>query len=158
MRKKIILLLGFGIFISIGLGYGSGRIHSYIHPMKEIEGYWEVNYCFNYYPNTYHVYSRVNVMGREINSSADVYGEHHDLKARRNIVFRMIDVSKGIFIGEVSSLSITNNDDHCLHDFLYTPYSISYPVFYKIDNNTILIEQSQGHPIHNFRLLTRNDT
>ncbi|AJJ21282.1 Uncharacterised protein [Yersinia intermedia] len=97
-------------------------------------------------------------MGREINSSADVYGENHVLKARRNIVFRMIDVSKGIFSGEVSSLSITNNNDHCLHDFLYTPYSISYPVFYKIDNNTILMEQSQGHPIHNFRLLTRSDT
>ncbi|OVZ77356.1 hypothetical protein CBW55_03695 [Yersinia intermedia] len=126
--------------------------------MKEIEGYWEVNYCFNYSPNTYHVYSRVNIMGREINSSADVYGENHVLKARRNIVFRMIDVSKGIFSGEVSSLSITNNNDYCLHDFLYTPYSISYPVFYKIDNNAILMEQSQGHPIHNFRLLTRSDT
>lgn len=25
--EKIILLLGFGIFISIGLGYGSGRIY-----------------------------------------------------------------------------------------------------------------------------------
>lgn len=158
MRAKIIFILIFSVFISIGLGYGAGRIYSYIHPMKQIEGYWEVNYCFNHSPNTYHVYSRVNIMGREIKSSADVYGENHDLKARRNIVFRVVDASKGVFIGDVLSLSIYNNDDNCLYDFLNTPYAISYPVFYKLDENTILIEQSQGHPIHNFRLLTRSDT
>lgn len=144
-----------GISLGLILGYGAGRSYYYIHPMSDIEGYWEVNYNFNHLDENYHVYSRVSIIKREINSSADVYDDAGNIKARRNIVFTAVDVNKNIFVGKVLSLSMVNNEDRYLYDFLNTPYSVSHPIFYKLNENTILMEQSQGHPVNNLRLLTR---
>lgn len=144
-----------GISLGLILGYGAGRSYYYIHPMSDIEGYWEVNYNFNHLDENYHVYSRVSIIKREINSSADVYDDAGNIKARRNIVFTAVDVNKNIFVGKVLSLSMVNNEDRYLYDFLNTPYSVSHPLFYKLNENTILMEQSQGHPVNNLRLLTR---
>ncbi|MEQ9722570.1 hypothetical protein ABQG65_15515 [Yersinia alsatica] len=155
MRKKIIKLMFLGISLGLILGYGAGRSYYYIHPMSDIEGYWEVNYNFNHLDENYHVYSRVSIIKREINSSADVYDDAGNIKARRNIVFTAVDVNKNIFVGKVLSLSMVNNEDRYLYDFLNTPYSVSHPIFYKLNKNTILMEQSQGHPVNNLRLLTR---
>lgn len=155
MRKKIIKLTFLGISLGLILGYGAGRSYYYIHPMSDIEGYWEVNYNFNHLDENYHVYSRVSIIKREINSSADVYDDAGNIKARRNIVFTAVDVNKNIFVGKVLSLSMVNNEDRYLYDFLNTPYSVSHPIFYKLNENTILMEQSQGHPVNNLRLLTR---
>lgn len=155
MRKKIIKLMFLGISLGLILGYGAGRSYYYIHPMSDIEGYWEVNYNFNHLDENYHVYSRVSIIKREINSSADVYDDAGNIKARRNIVFTAVDVNKNIFVGKVLSLSMVNNEDRYLYDFLNTPYSVSHPIFYKLNENTILMEQSQGHPVNNLRLLTR---
>lgn len=155
MRKKIIKLMFLGISLGLILGYGAGRSYYYIHPMSDIEGYWEVNYNFNHLDENYHVYSRVSIIKREINSSADVYDDAGNIKARRNIVFTAVDVNKNIFVGKVLSLSMVNNEDRYLYDFLNTPYSVSHPLFYKLNENTILMEQSQGHPVNNLRLLTR---
>lgn len=155
MRKKIINLMLLSVFLGLILGYGTGRSYHSIHPMSDIEGYWEVNYNFNHLDENYHVYSRVSIIKREINSSADVYDDAGNIKARRNIVFNAVDVNKNIFVGKVLSLSIVNSEDRYLYDFLNTPYSVSHPIFYKLNENTILMEQSQGHPVNNLRLLTR---
>lgn len=155
MRKKIINLMLLSVFLGLMLGYGTGRSYYSIHPMSDIEGYWEVNYNFNHLDENYHVYSRVSIINREINSSADVYDDAGNIKARRDIVFTAVDVNKNIFVGKVLSLSIVNNEDRYLYDFLNTPYSVSHPIFYKLNENTILMEQSQGHPVNNLRLLTR---
>ncbi|WP_235801383.1 hypothetical protein [Yersinia pekkanenii] len=97
-------------------------------------------------------------MEREIKSSADVYDASHRVKARRDIVFSVLDVSNNIFTGKVLALSIINNDDSkYLNDFLNTPYTISHPIFYRLNRNTIFLEQSQGHPVDSLRLLTRAD-
>ncbi|WP_145599996.1 hypothetical protein, partial [Yersinia frederiksenii] len=117
--------------------------------------YWEVNYDFSHLNENYHVHSRVSIINREINSSADVYDDANYIKARRNIVFDIVDVDQNIFIGKISSLSMVNNSDRYLYDFLNTPYSVSRPIFYKLNENTILMEQSQGHPVNSFRVLTR---
>jgi hypothetical protein len=156
MRTKIIISMCACFFLGLGTGYASGRVYSYLHPMKDIEGYWEVNCVFNHSPGAYHIYSRVSIMNREINSSADVYDENKYLKARRDVVFSIVDVNNNIFSGKILSLSIiNNNDDDHLSDFINTPYTISHPVFYRLNENTIFIEQSQGHPVNSLRLLTR---
>ncbi|CNI19385.1 MULTISPECIES: hypothetical protein [Yersinia] len=157
MRKKIIQLICFSAFLGGVLGYGVGRGYYYFHPMSSIEGYWEVNYDFSHLAEKYHVYSRVSIMKKEINSSADVYDDTDDVKARRNIIFNVVDVSKNIFIGKVLSLSMINDENRYLYDFLNTPYAVSHPVFYKLNDDTILMEQSQGHPVNNLRLMTRID-
>lgn len=155
MRKKIILIICTSLFFSVGLGYSLGRVYSFYHPMKDMEGYWEVNYDFNNLTENYHICSRVSVLDRAINASADVYDEWDHVKARRNIVFNVLDVEKNIFIGKVLSLSITDGENCYLSDFLNTPYAVSYPTFYQLNENTILMEQSQGHPVNSLRLLTR---
>ncbi|ABX86318.1 hypothetical protein YPPY13_0153 [Yersinia pestis PY-13] len=53
------------------------------------------------------------------------------------------------------SISFVDNEEKMLSDFLNTPYDVSYPIFYRLDANTILIEQSQGHPVNSTRLLVR---
>ncbi|HIH7436668.1 TPA: hypothetical protein ACYSPY_003228 [Yersinia enterocolitica] len=156
MRKKIIQILCACIFFSIGLGYVLGRIYSFYHPMNSLEGYWEVNYDLNNLKKGYYVCSRVSVLDREINSSADVYDGGGDVKARRNIMFNVLDVKENIFIGKVLSLSVVDGNDYFLNDFLNTPYTVSYLIFYQLNENTILMEQSQGHPVNSLRLLTRN--
>ncbi|CNE88400.1 Uncharacterised protein [Yersinia rohdei] len=155
MRKKIAQYLGFAICLGIAFGFGIGRVYFYVHPMNNIEGYWEINYDFNKSDKNYHVFSRVSILNREISSSADVYDDDNLIRARRNIVFNVLDVGDNIFIGKVSYLSMVNDDDSYLYDFLNTPYAVSHPVFYKINENTLLMEQSQGHPVNNLRLLTR---
>ncbi len=82
--------------------------------------------------------------------------EGGDVKARRNIMFNVLDVKENIFIGKVLSLSVVDGNDYFLNDFLNTPYTVSYPIFYQLNENTILMEQSQGHPVNSLRLLTRN--
>ncbi|AHM72339.1 hypothetical protein [Yersinia hibernica] len=157
MRKKITQTLCLGIFLGVGGGYGLGCIYAYIHPMKDIEGYWEVNYDFKNVPEIYHVHSRVSVIRRKIDSSADVYDENDCVKARRNIVFNVVDTKKNIFVGKVLSLSVENGKERYLCDFLNTPYAVSHPIFYRLNDNTLLLEQSQGHPVNSLRLLTRID-
>ncbi|QHB33746.1 hypothetical protein F0T03_17305 [Yersinia canariae] len=157
MRKKITKILCLGIFLGAGGGYELGRVYAYIHPMKDIEGYWEVNYDFKHEQEIYHVHSRVSVMKRKISSSADVYDENDNIKARRNIIFNVVDAKKNIFIGKVLSLSIDGGKDRYLYDFLNTPYAVSYPIFYRLSDNTLLTEQSQGHPVNSLRLLSRID-
>lgn len=73
MRKKIIQIMCTSLFVSVGLGYILGRIYSFYHPMNGLEGYWEINYDLNNFRKGYHVCSRVSVLDREINVSADVY-------------------------------------------------------------------------------------
>lgn len=155
MRKKITKYMLLSIVLGLVLGGGIGRVYYYIHPMSDIEGYWEVNYDFSHLNENYHVHSRVSIINREINSSADVYDDANYIKARRNIVFDIVHVDQNIFIGKISSLSMVNNSDRYLYDFLNTPYSVSRPIFYKLNENTILMEQSQGHPVNSFRVLTR---
>ncbi|HDM8438726.1 hypothetical protein AB8970_12750 [Yersinia enterocolitica] len=155
MRKKIIQTLCVSVFFSMGLGYVLGRIYSFYHPMNSLEGYWEMNYDLNNLKKGYHVCSRVSILDREINSSADVYDAGGNIKARRNIIFSVLDVKENIFIGKVLSLSVVDGNDCSLNDFLNTPYAVSYPIFYQLNENTILVEQSQGHPVNSFRLLTR---
>lgn len=151
MTKKIFIIVLFGV----GVGYAFGSIYSYFHPMNNLEGYWESNYDFYHDIKNYHVYSRVSIVGREINSSADVYDSNGNIKARRNIVFTVMDSKKNIFIGKVLSLSMQGEYDLYLNNFLNTPYAVSYPIFYQLNKHTILMEQSQGHPVNSLRLLTR---
>ncbi|WP_390897981.1 hypothetical protein [Yersinia aleksiciae] len=103
----------------------------------------------------YHVHARISIINREINSSVDVYDDNHYVKARRNIVFDVMDIDNNILTGKILSVSIMDNDDHNLSDFLNTPYTISHPSIYRLNENTIFIEQSQGHPVNSLRLLTR---
>ncbi|HFR4114438.1 TPA: hypothetical protein ACHVKA_002433 [Yersinia enterocolitica] len=155
MQKKIIKKFFLAVLFGVGIGYGFGRFYSYFHPMVGLEGYWEANYDLEHAIGCYHVYSRISILGREINSSADVYDGNGYVKARRNIVFNVVDSKKNIFIGKVLSLSIEGDKDLYLDDFLNTPYAVSYPFFYQLNENTILMEQSQGHPVNSLRLLTR---
>ncbi|WP_174848558.1 hypothetical protein [Yersinia artesiana] len=158
MRKKIIQIMYISVFLSVGIGYVLGRIYSFYHPMNGLEGYWEVNYDLNDFKEGYHICSRVSVLDRKIDVSADVYDGRDYLKARRDIMFNVQDVKQNIFIGKVLSLSIVDGNDCYLNDFLNTPYGVSHPVFYQLNENTILMEQSQGHPVNSLRLLTRTDT
>ncbi|WP_227734255.1 hypothetical protein [Yersinia proxima] len=155
MQKKMIKKIFIIVLFGVGVGYGFGSIYSYFHPMNNMEGYWESNYDFYHDIKNYHVYSRVSIVGREINASADVYDSNGNIKARRNIVFTVMDSKKNIFIGKVLSLSMEGEYDLYLNNFLNTPYAVSYPIFYQLNENTILMEQSQGHPVNNLRLLTR---
>ncbi|HHL2560521.1 TPA: hypothetical protein ACQ31I_002424 [Yersinia enterocolitica] len=155
MQKEIIIKIFVVVFFGVGVGYGFGKVHSYFHPMEELEGYWESNYDLEHTTGYYHIYSRVSILGREINSSADVYSSNGYLVARRNIVFNVVDSKKNIFSGKVLFLSIEGSEDLYLNDFLNTPYAVSYPIFYQLNENTILMEQSQGHPVNSLRLLTR---
>ncbi|MFL4558575.1 hypothetical protein ACH19I_18645 [Yersinia kristensenii] len=157
MRKKIMKTLCFGILLGTGLGYVLGRGYSYVHPMKDIEGYWAINHYFNHSTEKYHVCSRVSIIGREVKSSADVYDNDGYVKARRNIAFDVVDVKENIFIGDILSLTIIEDKDRYLDNILNTPYAVSYPIFYRLNENAILIEQSQGHPVNSLRLLTRNE-
>ncbi|AIN18300.1 hypothetical protein CH54_3468 [Yersinia rochesterensis] len=157
MRKKITKILYLGILFSIGLGYVFGRFYSCFHPMKDIEGYWAVNHDFNNLTENYHVCSRVSIIGREVKSSADVYGSDGYVKARRNIAFNVVDVKANIFIGKILSLTIIEGENRYLDDLLNTPYAVSHPIFYRLNEDMMLIEQSEGHPVNNLRLLTRND-
>lgn len=155
MRKKIMQLMCLSIFFSVALGYVLGRVYSFYHPMDGLEGYWEINYDLNHLKPGYHICSRVSVLERAINVSADVYDGCDYVKARRNIVFNVLDSKENIFIGKILSLSINDGKDCNLNDFLNTPYAVSYPIFYKLNEKTILMEQSQGHPFNSLRLLTR---
>ncbi|CNH62300.1 Uncharacterised protein [Yersinia thracica] len=157
MRKKITKTLCLGVLFGIGLGYVFGRFYSYFHPMKDIEGYWAVNHDFNYLTENYHVCSRVSVIGGEVKSSADVYGNDGYVKARRNIAFNVVDVKENIFLGNILSLTIIEDKDRYLDDLLNTPYEVSHPIFYRLNEDMMLIEQSEGHPVNNLRLLTRSD-
>lgn len=155
MRKKIITLTFFFVIFGLSIGYLSGRVYSYIHPMRDIEGYWEMNSSLSHAFGVYHVHARISIINREINSSVDVYDDNHYVKARRNIVFDVMDIDNNILTGKILSVSIMDNDDHNLSDFLNTPYTISHPSIYRLNENTIFIEQSQGHPVNSLRLLTR---
>ncbi|AJJ22229.1 hypothetical protein [Yersinia enterocolitica] len=155
MPKKIIKKMFIAVLFGVGIGYGFGRFYSYFHPMVALEGYWESNYDLEHAIGFYHVYSRISIVGREINSSADVYDGNGYVKARRNIVFNVVDSKKNIFTGKVLSLSIEGDKDLYLNDFLNTPYAVSYPIFHQLNGKTILMEQSQGHPVNSLRLLTR---
>ncbi|WP_145586219.1 hypothetical protein, partial [Yersinia rochesterensis] len=103
------------------------------------------------------VCSRVSIIGREVKSSADVYGSDGYVKARRNIAFNVVDVKANIFIGKILSLTIIEGENRYLDDLLNTPYAVSHPIFYRLNEDMMLIEQSEGHPVNNLRLLTRND-
>lgn len=155
MRKKIMQLMCVGFLFSVVTGYIMGRVYSFYHPMDGLEGYWEINYDLDHLKAGYHICSRVSILEREINVSADVYDGDDCVKARRNIIFHVMDAKKNIFIGQVLSLSIADGKDLYLSDFLNTPYAVSYPIFYQLNEKTILMEQSQGHPFDSFRLLTR---
>ncbi|MBS0056391.1 hypothetical protein [Yersinia sp. Marseille-Q3913] len=158
MRKKIVIPILVFVFLGLFAGYISGRVYSYIHPMKDIEGYWEMNSRLSHGISVYHIYSRISIINREVNSSVDVYDDNHYVKARRNIVFDVMDTDSNILTGKILSVSIMNDDDRDLNDFLNTPYTISHPSIYRLNENTIFIEQSQGHPVNSLRLLTRINT
>ncbi|EEQ11348.1 hypothetical protein ymoll0001_30260 [Yersinia mollaretii ATCC 43969] len=130
-------------------------MYSYIHPMKDIEGYWEMNSTLSHELGAYHVYSRLSIMNREVNSFVDVYDDNHHVKAQRRVVFDIVDVDNNILTGKILSASIVDNDVHNLNDFLNTPYTINNPSIYKLNENTIFIDHPQGHPVNNLRLLTR---
>ncbi|MDA5536995.1 hypothetical protein HB976_18635 [Yersinia mollaretii] len=155
MRKKIVSSAFFCLFLSGFFGYIFGRAYSYIHPMKDIEGYWEMNSTLSNALGAYHVYSRLSIMNREVNSFVDVYDDNHHVKAQRRIVFDIVDVDNNILTGKILSASIVDNDVHNLNDFLNIPYTINNPSIYKLNENTIFIDHPQGHPVNNLRLLTR---
>nr|WP_244318074.1 hypothetical protein [Yersinia mollaretii] len=123
--------------------------------MKDIEGYWEMNSTLSNALGAYHVYSRLSIMNREVNSFVDVYDDNHHVKAQRRIVFDIVDVDNNILTGKILSASIVDNDVHNLNDFLNIPYTINNPSIYKLNENTIFIDHPQGHPVNNLRLLTR---
>ncbi|QKJ01641.1 hypothetical protein [Yersinia mollaretii] len=155
MRKKIVASVCFFLFLGVCFGYVFGRVYSYIHPMKDIEGYWEMNSTLSHELGAYHVYSRLSIMNREVNSFVDVYDDNHHVKAQRRVVFDIVDVDNNILTGKILSASIVDNDVHNLNDFLNTPYTINNPSIYKLNENTIFIDHPQGHPVNNLRLLTR---
>ncbi|CNH74347.1 Uncharacterised protein [Yersinia massiliensis] len=158
MRKEIIIPLVFWFIFAASLGYLSGRIFSYLHPMRSIEGYWEMNSHLDNMEGGYHVNSRISIMNREVNSSVEVYDKNHYVKARRNIVFDVMDIDNNVLAGRILSVSMVDDNDHGLSDFLNTPFTISHPTIYRLNKDTIFIEQSQGHPVNSLRLLTRVET
>ncbi|CNI99844.1 hypothetical protein HB991_12735 [Yersinia mollaretii] len=155
MRKKVVVSIFFCLFLGVCFGYISGRVYSYIHPMRDIEGYWEMNSTISHSLGVYHVYSRLSIINREVNSFVDVYDDNHFVKAQRNIIFDIVDANNNILTGKIQSVSIVNNDDHKLNDFLNTPYTINNPSIYRLSENTIFIDHPQGHPVNSLRLLTR---
>ncbi|CRY55376.1 Uncharacterised protein [Yersinia intermedia] len=158
MRKEIITPVVFWFIFAASLGYLSGRIFSYLHPMRSIEGYWEMNSHLDNMEGGYHVNSRISIMNREVNSSVEVYDKNHYVKARRNIVFDVMDIDNNVLAGRILSVSMVDDNDHSLSDFLNTPFTISHPTIYRLNKDTIFIEQSQGHPVNSLRLLTRVET
>ncbi len=66
-----------------------GMIYAYIHPMKNLEGYWEGNYLLRTDSGNYHIFSRVNIINRSIQSSMDVYDDRDQVKARCNTLFNI---------------------------------------------------------------------
>jgi hypothetical protein len=157
MRTQVITRFLLSIFIGCIAGWGTGAYYAYLHPMKNIEGYWEIKHVLNTLKQKYNIYARVSIMNRVMNSSADVYDSNGFLAARRHILFSVVDVKNNIFVGKVSSISIINSNDQRLKDSLNTPYDVSYPIFYRLNANTLLLEQSLGHPVDSPRLLTRID-
>ncbi|CNH88867.1 Uncharacterised protein [Yersinia pseudotuberculosis] len=154
MRKKIIYSILLSILLGGGVGTIIGVIYAYIHPMKNLEGYWEENYLLSTDSGRYHIFSRVNIINRSIQSSMDVYDDSDRVKARCNALFN-IRTANNVFCVKMLSISFVDNEEQMLSDFLNTPYDVSYPTFYRLDANTILIEQSQGHPVNSTRLLVR---
>ncbi len=154
MRKKIIYSILLSILLGGGGGAIIGMIYAYIHPMKNLEGYWEGNYLLRTDSGNYHVFSRVNIINRSIQSSMDVYDGRDQVKARCNTLFN-IRSANNVFCVKMLSISFVDNEEQMLSDFINTPYNVSYPIFYRLDANTILIEQSQGHPVNSTRLLVR---
>ncbi|CNK04416.1 hypothetical protein [Yersinia aldovae] len=158
MRENIIARFCVCAFIGCITGWGGGAYYSYLHPMKDIEGYWEIKHVLNTLKGKYHIFSRVSIMSRDINSSADVYDSNSRLVARRHILFSVVDIKKNIFVGKVLSMSIINANDQRLNYSLNTPYDVSYPIFYRLNANTLFLQQSLGHPVDSPRLLTRVGT
>lgn len=155
MRKKIVHSILSTVLFGGGIGVIMGGGYSYMHPMKALEGYWGINHLLDSGNGKYHLFSRVNIMNRSIHSSTDVYDGDDKIKARCNIIFNICSVKYNTFCGKVLSFSLINSDDKNIGDFINTPYDVSYPIFYRLNDNTILIEQSQGHPVGSTRLLTR---
>ncbi len=154
MRKKIIYSILFSILLGGGGGEFIGMIYAFIDQIKNLEGFWEGNYLFSTDSGYYHIFSRVNIINRSIQSSMDVYDDRDQVKARCNTLFN-IRSANNVFCVKMLSISFVDNEEKMLSDFLNTPYDVSYPIFYRLDANTILIEQSQGHPVNSTRLLVR---
>ncbi|AHK18229.1 hypothetical protein BF17_01755 [Yersinia similis] len=155
MRKKIIYPILLSVLLGGGIGTTIGVIYAYIHPMKNLEGYWEENYLLSADSGNYHAFSRINIINRSIQSSVDVYDDRDQVKARCNVLFDIHNANNNIFYVKMLSIYFVDNEDKILSDFLNTPYDVSHPIFYRLDANTILIEQSQGHPVNSTRLLVR---
>ncbi|AJI96406.1 hypothetical protein BD65_1241 [Yersinia ruckeri] len=155
MHKRMIWLILLIIVLGGTLGGVAGFFYAYYHPMKKIEGYWEVNQLIKTGIDKYHVNARVSVRGREIKTSADLYDDYANFKANRSMLFSVVDIKMNVFNGKVISMIPSHTNDEVLNSLLKAPYEISYPIFYFLDCNTVLMEQSQGHPLGTARLMER---
>lgn len=155
MYKKIIGFCVLSAFLGGVIGSSFGFLYAYFNPMSEIEGYWEVNQLIKTPVDQYHLNARVTILGREIATSADLYDDHANFKVNREMLFRVLDIKMNIFNGKVVTMVPERSNDEELNNLLTAPYVISYPMFFLLDCNTVIMEQSQGHPLGTARLLKR---
>ncbi|WP_392433529.1 hypothetical protein ACF3VQ_04210 [Yersinia sp. HM-2024] len=94
MHKDIIQKTFIAVLFGVGVGYIFGRLNSYFYPMVDLEQCWENNYDLEHTTGFYHVYSQVSIVGKEINSSSDMYNGNGYIKARGNIVFDVVNSKK----------------------------------------------------------------
>ncbi|WP_100102830.1 hypothetical protein [Candidatus Hamiltonella defensa] len=157
MSKKIIYYYILIIFLGILTGGVCGFIYAYYHPMDEISGYWKTNYFFSTPVGLYHINTHVHINGRTITLSSDLYDQKSNLKINQNSVYTIIDISDRVF-SEKSESFITDKvqNDETLDSLFKAPFSISRPTFYFLDENTVLVDQSQGLMILSARLWQRS--